>query len=329
MNYPVHHWSLWYSAQAHGVKTDYGYHDGEDINLKTGGNTDEGQDILAIADGIVTSVHIHTNSNNFGKHIHIAHEGSWGKVWCHFAHCSDILVQEGDQVKGGQVVAKVGRTGTVYSHLHWAIKREPTRIDGIARTQEDLKKWTAPIPFVETWMKGNILPTSFPQELLKYGKGSLDDLVAWVDQNILWLDEARVDMKTLTTERDNARSEVTSTQEALKSAKEDRVDYENSLTKLLPQSGYTKDKSGLVQRLTMATESEDKLVTVQKAFDGAKEDYQQKLEEASRKIIALENALAELKTQVIDLQNNIVHEQKKESFIDVIIRLLKGTHDRK
>lgn len=153
MRHPVDNYTTkWYDAHPFGTKTDYGYHEGGDLNLKTGGNTDEGQPIYAIADGICTSVHTHSNSNNFGKHLHLQIDGPWGRVWGHYAHCSDILVAEGQSVREGQLIARVGRTGTVYSHLHFAIKLEPTGIDGIAKTKEDLKKWTDPLAFIQKWI---------------------------------------------------------------------------------------------------------------------------------------------------------------------------------
>lgn len=177
MIYPVRDWDKWYDAQSFGSSTNYGFHEAADLNLKTGGDTDLGQDILAIADGVVTSVHNHTTSNNFGKHTHIKHEGPWGTVWCHFAHCSEVLVSEGQEVKEGQVVARVGKSGTVYSHLHWAIKLEPTGIDGFAKTLEDLKKWTNPIKFVEKWM---LVPSGDP---LKFTQKEYDLVRAARDEN--------------------------------------------------------------------------------------------------------------------------------------------------
>ena len=69
----------------------------------------------------------------------------------HHAHCLEIYVKEGDQVKEGQLVAKIGKSGTDYSHDHWACKNQPTGIDGIAKTQEDLVKWQDPVEFVKKW----------------------------------------------------------------------------------------------------------------------------------------------------------------------------------
>lgn len=153
MRLPVEDWDRWYNAQKFGVKTDYGYHEGDDINLKTGGDTDLGQPIYAISSGEVTSVHSHTGKPTFGKHTHVKHEGPWGVVWCHYAHCNEIFVKEGDQVLEGQRIATVGKTGTGFAHLHWAIKLQPTGVDAIAKTLDDLSKWTNPTEFVLEWSR--------------------------------------------------------------------------------------------------------------------------------------------------------------------------------
>ena len=153
MRYPFDSWSTWYIASGFGDKRPTYYHDGADLNLKTGGDTDLGQPIFSIADGIVTSIHNHTTKPTFGNHIHIQHDGPWGTVYCHHAHCQSILVAVGDAVKEGQKIATVGKSGTDLAHDHFAIKLEPTGIDAIAKTLDDLKKWTNPVAFVEKWMK--------------------------------------------------------------------------------------------------------------------------------------------------------------------------------
>jgi murein DD-endopeptidase MepM/ murein hydrolase activator NlpD len=142
---------LWYNAQGFGVKTSYGYHEGDDYNLKTGGDSDLGQPIYAIADGVVTSLHDHTTKPTFGRHLHIKHDGPWGTVWSHYAHLLDIFVVPNQTVKEGQKIATLGKSGTNWAHLHFAIKKQPTGIDGIAKTLEDLKMWVDPIPFIEKW----------------------------------------------------------------------------------------------------------------------------------------------------------------------------------
>lgn len=158
MRLPIDQPHKWYNAQGFGVKTSYGYHEGDDYNLKTGGNSDLGQPLFAIADGVVTSVHSHTTKPTFGNHVHIKHDGAWGTVWCHFAHCQKVLVKEGDVVKEGQPIAFLGNSGTDSAHLHWAMKLQPTGIDGIAKTKEDLAKWTNPTEFVNKWKTQPTMP---------------------------------------------------------------------------------------------------------------------------------------------------------------------------
>jgi len=157
MRYPVNDYKdKWYIAQGFGEKTDYGFHDGVDINLKTGGDTDLGQPLLAIANGQVTSVHEHTTIPTFGKHIHIKIDTPFGERFVHYAHCQKILVPVNAQVAEGQQVAELGKSGTKVAHCHFAIKKQPTGIDGIAKTQEDLAKWENPIEFIEKCIQEEI-----------------------------------------------------------------------------------------------------------------------------------------------------------------------------
>ena len=145
----------WYVAQGYGARTSYGYHEGVDLNLKTGGNTDLGQPIYCIADGEVTSVHFHP-SRGFGNHLHIKHVINGKTYYSHYAHCQEIFVKRGDKVKEGQKIATVGSTGnSKFAHLHFAIKNQPTGIEGIARTKADLSKWENPLQFIKTHMSSS------------------------------------------------------------------------------------------------------------------------------------------------------------------------------
>ncbi|WP_288487070.1 M23 family metallopeptidase [uncultured Novosphingobium sp.] len=52
-----------------------------------------------------------------------------------FLHCSQILVRQGEHVKQGQVIGRIGATGRATGpHLHWSVKWNGARIDPILLT---------------------------------------------------------------------------------------------------------------------------------------------------------------------------------------------------
>ncbi len=52
-----------------------------------------------------------------------------------FLHCSALLVKEGDVVKQGQTIGRIGATGRATGpHLHWSIKWRDSRLDPILFT---------------------------------------------------------------------------------------------------------------------------------------------------------------------------------------------------
>jgi murein DD-endopeptidase MepM/ murein hydrolase activator NlpD len=52
-----------------------------------------------------------------------------------FLHCSALLVEEGDRVKQGQLIGRIGSTGRATGpHLHWGMKWQSSRIDPILLT---------------------------------------------------------------------------------------------------------------------------------------------------------------------------------------------------
>ncbi len=96
------------------------YHTGTDI---AGG---AGAPIVAPADGVVILV----ASSPFtleGNLLMIDHGMGLNSA---FLHCSQILVHEGDAVKQGQLIARIGMTGRATGpHLHWSIKWHDARLD--------------------------------------------------------------------------------------------------------------------------------------------------------------------------------------------------------
>lgn len=88
-----------------------GNHKGVDIGAKYG------TEIKAAMDGQVTLV---SDEGDYGKHVKIVD----GEVSTLYAHCSKIVVNQGDFVKKGQKIAEVGSTGkSTGPHLHFEIRR--------------------------------------------------------------------------------------------------------------------------------------------------------------------------------------------------------------
>jgi murein DD-endopeptidase MepM/ murein hydrolase activator NlpD len=99
-------------------------HLGDDWNAVTGGNSDLGDPIYAIANGYV----------NFAEDIN----GGWGNVirlWHRtadsinveslYAHCDTILVRVGDFVEKGQQIGTIGDAhGSYLAHLHLEIRED-------------------------------------------------------------------------------------------------------------------------------------------------------------------------------------------------------------
>lgn len=83
----------------------------------------EGTPIYAAMDG---TVEVASEEGEYGKHIDITN----GDVLTRYAHCSKLLVKEGDKVKQGDKIAEVGSTGnSTGPHLHFEIRRENRTIN--------------------------------------------------------------------------------------------------------------------------------------------------------------------------------------------------------
>ena len=96
-------------------------HNGEDIGAPMG------TDVLATNDGVVRLTVDHIFS---GKGVYVDHGLGFYSM---YFHLSEVSVREGDQVKAGQVVGKVGATGRATGpHLHWGVKLNGARVNPYA-----------------------------------------------------------------------------------------------------------------------------------------------------------------------------------------------------
>lgn len=85
-------------------------HNGVDIAVA------EGTDVLAVKSGVVTEVR---TSATYGKVLTYETEDGYTVM---YAHLSAVLVQEGERIRQGQVVAKSGNTGlSTGPHLHYSL----------------------------------------------------------------------------------------------------------------------------------------------------------------------------------------------------------------
>jgi murein DD-endopeptidase MepM/ murein hydrolase activator NlpD len=147
----------WYIAQGFGAVTSYGFHEGLDINLRTGGDTDLGKEVKAISNGQILYYHFSSHpTTGFGRHMVYRIDGAWGTRWVHQTHLSDVDFKTSGDVTQGQIIGRIGKSGTPYAHLHFAIfKVDPVifGIDKFARNTTELNQyWEDPIPFIDRWM---------------------------------------------------------------------------------------------------------------------------------------------------------------------------------
>lgn len=96
-------------------------HNGEDIGAPLG------MDVAATNDGVVRLTVDHIFS---GKGVYLDHGLG---LYSMYFHLSDVLVKEGDLVRAGQIVGKVGATGRATGpHLHWSVKLNGARVNPYA-----------------------------------------------------------------------------------------------------------------------------------------------------------------------------------------------------
>lgn len=99
------------------------YHSGLDIAMPTG------TPFVAPADGVV----VLAAKDPFTLEGHLLMVDHGMGLNSAFLHCSELLVEEGQAVRQGQVIGKVGATGRASGpHLHWGMKWNSAGVDPLS-----------------------------------------------------------------------------------------------------------------------------------------------------------------------------------------------------
>ncbi|HEX5550202.1 MAG TPA: M23 family metallopeptidase [Nitrospira sp.] len=112
-------------------------HNGEDIGAPLG------TDVAATNDGVVRLTVDHVFS---GKGVFVDHGLGFYSM---YFHLSEILVKDGDLVKAGQILGKVGATGRATGpHLHWGVKLNGARVNPYTLLDLPFKNGSGSVPAV-------------------------------------------------------------------------------------------------------------------------------------------------------------------------------------
>lgn len=117
------------------VTSEYGYREIDSITASRNHKgidigASKGSDILAAHTGVVLKA---TYAGNYGKCVIIQND----EYKTIYAHCSKLLVSEGDKIIRGQKIAEVGSTGNATgNHLHFEVI-----IDGKNINPKDVIEW--------------------------------------------------------------------------------------------------------------------------------------------------------------------------------------------
>lgn len=145
---------------ARGLRLRAPIHFGEDWNGLGGGDTDMGDPIYAIADGVV--MFSYDCQGGWGNVILVRHayrDPQTGQVrFCdsQYAHLLQRMAKVGDMVKRGQQIGTLGSNRGMYAaHLHFEIRHNLTigmQRESVPRTMEN---WADPRAFIQKYRKLN------------------------------------------------------------------------------------------------------------------------------------------------------------------------------
>ena len=144
--------------KARGMRLRPPVHFGEDWNGRRGGDSDMGDPIYSVADGVV--MFAHQLRGGWGRVILVRHayrdlkSGKVKFIDSQYAHLRRILVKNGDMVKRGQKIGTLGGNAGMYpAHLHFEMRHNLNI--GMQRNSvpRNLTNWADPTAFIRKHRK--------------------------------------------------------------------------------------------------------------------------------------------------------------------------------
>lgn len=125
-----------YGYRYHPISGKYKFHTGIDLAGPTSGVIKK-NNIYASMDGVViTCVNAPNSTTGYGSYVIISHgysERYGGNISTLYAHCDSLNVVKGQEVKQGQLIGKVGTTGSSTGyHLHYEVRMNGLTTDPLS-----------------------------------------------------------------------------------------------------------------------------------------------------------------------------------------------------
>jgi len=122
--------SYYSSSRLHPILKVKRPHTGVDFTAPRGTN------VYATGDGVVKKIKITRARSGYGTYIQLDHGFTYESF---YGHLDEVLVKEGDVVKRGDVIGKVGNTGlSVAPHVHYEVRKNERAINPINYFFQDL-----------------------------------------------------------------------------------------------------------------------------------------------------------------------------------------------
>lgn len=146
--------------KARGLRLRAPRHFGEDWNGRRGGNSDLGDPVYAVADGVVTmAANVRKGWGNVVLTRHAYRDPSSGQVKyidTLNGHLHKIMVKTGDSVKRGQQIGTIGSNFGMYpAHLHFEMRHDITIGMHRSSSAADLNHWADPTKFINKHRRMN------------------------------------------------------------------------------------------------------------------------------------------------------------------------------